>query len=168
MKRRELMRHGLAAMGLAAFAKPFASLAAQATAKLVKTKDQWRKLLTEDQFHILFEEGTEYPGSSSLLHEKRAGKFICAACNLPLFDASTKFESGTGWPSFFASLPNSVEIKSDTSLFMERTEYHCSRCGGHHGHVFDDGPKPTGKRFCNNGAALLFVADGQVFPALRS
>lgn len=168
MKRRELMRHGLAAVAMAALTKPFSSFAAQASAKLVKTKEQWRKLLTEDQFHILFEEGTEYPGSSSLLHEKRAGKFICAACNLPLFDASTKYESGTGWPSFFSSLPNAVETKSDTSLFMVRTEYHCSRCGGHHGHVFDDGPKPTGKRFCNNGAALLFVAEGQALPTLRS
>lgn len=167
MKRRQLLLQGLAAIAVAAFSKTL--LAAEAAfAKLTKTKDQWHKLLSDEQFNILFEEGTEYPNSSPLLHEKRPGKFICAACYLPLFDTSTKYESGTGWPSFFASLPHSVETKSDTSLFMVRTEYHCARCGGHHGHVFDDGPQPTGKRFCNNGVALQFVPKEQALPALRS
>jgi methionine-R-sulfoxide reductase len=106
---------------------------------------------------VLRDEGTERAGSSPLNGEKRRGRFHCAGCDLPLFDASTKYESGTGWPSFFDPLPGAVASKTDFKLLLPRTEYHCARCGGHQGHVFDDGPKPTGKRYCNNGVALRFV-----------
>ncbi|MES9852294.1 MAG: peptide-methionine (R)-S-oxide reductase MsrB [Candidatus Thiodiazotropha sp. L084R] len=127
--------------------------------KLDLSKEEWRKRLTPEQFHILREEGTERPGSSSLLQEKRKGTFVCAGCDNPLFASSTKYESGTGWPSFYDYLPNALETKKDYKLIWPRTEYHCARCGGHHGHVFNDGPKPTGLRYCNNGVALKFVPD---------
>jgi len=121
------------------------------------TKDQWRKRLSADQFHILREEGTERPGSSPLNDEKRAGVFACAGCDLPLFTSEMKYESGTGWPSFFTTIPGAFGTSTDFKLILPRTEYHCIRCGGHHGHVFDDGPEPTGKRWCNNGIALKFI-----------
>ena len=105
---------------------------------------------------MLRQEDTEYPGSSPLLHETRKGNFSCAGCDLPLYSSETKFDSGTGWPSFWEALPNAVGLKVDNSLFMARTEVHCRRCGGHLGHVFDDGPPPTGKRHCINGVALTF------------
>ena len=119
---------------------------------------EWRKRLTPEQFHVLREEGTERPGSSVLNGEKRKGTFVCAACELPLFKSETKYESGTGWPSFYDFIPNNLGTKTDYKILYPRTEYHCARCGGHQGHVFDDGPKPTGKRYCNNGVALKFVA----------
>jgi peptide-methionine (R)-S-oxide reductase len=125
--------------------------------KLVLAEAEWRERLTPEQFRILREEGTEPPGSSELLHEKRAGTFVCAGCGHPLFDSATKYESGTGWPSFFDHLPGAVETKTDFKLIWPRTEYHCARCGSHQGHVFKDGPKPTGLRYCNNGLALSFV-----------
>jgi peptide-methionine (R)-S-oxide reductase len=130
-------------------------------------REKWRRLLPRDAFGVLFEERTERAGSSPLNHEKRPGTYVCAACYLPLFDASTKYDSGTGWPSFFQALTDSLGFKLDFKLLLPRREYHCSRCGGHQGHVFNDGPKPTGQRYCNNGVALQFVAKGESLPALR-
>ncbi|NOY61539.1 MAG: peptide-methionine (R)-S-oxide reductase MsrB [Gammaproteobacteria bacterium] len=123
-----------------------------------KTPDEWRKTLTPEQFYILREEGTERPFSSALNDEHRDGVFQCAGCQLDLFTSAMKFDSGTGWPSFFTAIEGHLETKIDFKLIYPRTEYHCARCGGHHGHIFKDGPKPTGQRWCNNGAALVFVA----------
>ena len=120
--------------------------------------DEWRKRLSPEQFHVLRQEGTERAGTSPLNAEKRKGTFACAGCELPLFKSDTKYESGTGWPSFFDFIPGSLGTSTDYKLILPRVEYHCIRCGGHQGHVFDDGPKPTGKRYCNNGVALKFVA----------
>ncbi len=118
---------------------------------------EWRKRLTPEQYRVMRQHGTESPGSCALLTEKRPGTFVCAACEQPLFEATTKFESGTGWPSFFTPLPGSVESTEDRSYGMSRTEVHCSRCGSHLGHVFPDGPPPTGLRYCINGVATNFV-----------
>ncbi|MDQ2908507.1 MAG: peptide-methionine (R)-S-oxide reductase MsrB [Candidatus Eremiobacteraeota bacterium] len=120
----------------------------------------WRERLSPAAFGVLRQHATEAPGSSPLDHEKGAGVYDCDGCGLPLFDAKTKFDSGTGWPSFYEPLPNAVETSQDSSLFMARTEVHCHRCGGHLGHVFDDGPKPTGLRYCMNGVALQFHPRG--------
>lgn len=121
------------------------------------SKDEWRKRLDKMQFHVLRNEGTERAGTSPLNQEKREGIFVCAGCDLPVFSSAMKYESGTGWPSFFTTIPGAFATKTDYVLFLPRTEYHCNRCGGHHGHVFDDGPPPTGQRWCNNGAALKFI-----------
>ncbi|KIZ38942.1 MULTISPECIES: peptide-methionine (R)-S-oxide reductase MsrB [Rhodopseudomonas] len=131
---------------------------ARATEKfeIEKTPEEWKQQLTPMQFHILREEGTERPYSSPLLKEHRKGTFACAGCDLPLFSSETKFDSGTGWPSFWQPLANAVGERKDGSLGMTRTEIHCRRCGGHLGHVFDDGPKPTGLRYCMDGFALVF------------
>ena len=125
--------------------------------KVKVSNEDWRKRLDKAQYHVLREEGTERAGTSPLNAEKRAGVYACAGCDLPLFTSDMKFESGTGWPSFFTTIPGVVETKTDYHLIYPRTEYHCARCGGHHGHVFDDGPKPTGLRYCNNGVALKFI-----------
>ncbi len=123
------------------------------------TDAQWRARLKPEQYNVLRQEGTERPGSSPLNHEKRRGTFHCGGCELPLFASSMKYESGTGWPSFFTTLLGAVQTKRDFHLVLPRTEYHCARCGGHQGHVFDDGPQPTGLRYCNNGVALTFVPE---------
>jgi peptide-methionine (R)-S-oxide reductase len=124
---------------------------------LNRTDAEWKKILTPEQYDILREEGTERAGTSPLNDEKRPGVFVCAGCSLPLFTSAMKFDSGTGWPSFFTMIPDSLGTKRDFKLILPRTEYHCVRCGGHHGHVFDDGPRPTGLRYCNNGIALRFI-----------
>jgi peptide-methionine (R)-S-oxide reductase len=127
------------------------------TEPLKLSKDEWRKRLAPAAYSVLREEGTERAGTSPLNGEKREGVFACAGCDLPLFTSAMKYESGTGWPSFFTTIPGVFETKTDYHLFLPRTEYHCKRCGGHHGHVFDDGPQPTGQRWCNNGVALKFI-----------
>jgi peptide-methionine (R)-S-oxide reductase len=121
------------------------------------SKEEWRKRLDKAQFYVLRDEGTERAGTSPLNQEKRDGVFVCAGCDLPVFTSAMKYESGTGWPSFFTTIPGAFGTKTDFKLFLPRTEYHCVRCGGHHGHVFDDGPPPTGQRWCNNGVALKFI-----------
>jgi peptide-methionine (R)-S-oxide reductase len=125
--------------------------------KMHKTNEEWRRLLTPEQYHILREEGTERKFSSPLNKETRKGEYVCAACALPLFTSDMKYDSKTGWPSFFRTIEGRVETKLDFSFILPRTEYHCARCGGHQGHVFDDGPPPTGERWCNNGVALRFI-----------
>jgi len=134
---------------------------------LKKPLSEWSRLLPRDRYAILFEEATERPFSSVLNHEKRAGTYVCAACFLPLFGSDAKFDSGTGWPSFFQPLPGRVGTQRDFKLIFPRTEYHCARCGGHQGHLFEDGPPPTGKRYCNNGLALDFFTAGEPLPKLR-
>jgi peptide-methionine (R)-S-oxide reductase len=129
------------------------------TFAVVKSREEWQQQLTPAQYRVLREHGTERAGTSPLNHEKRKGMFTCAGCGQPLFASETKYESGTGWPSFYAPLPQAVGTQTDHSLFMTRTEVHCSRCGGHLGHVFDDGPRPTGQRYCMNGVALNFMPD---------
>ena len=125
--------------------------------KLVLTETEWKEKLTEEAYYILRQSGTERPFSSVLNNEKREGVYECAGCNLPLFNSSMKFDSGTGWPSFFDYIPNTLGFKTDFKIIIPRKEYHCAKCGGHHGHVFSDGPEPTGLRYCNNGFALKFI-----------
>jgi len=127
------------------------------TFPVTRTDAEWRALLTPEQHQVMRRHGTERPGSCALNHEKRAGTFACAGCDQPLFAAAQKFESGTGWPSFFDPLEGALETSTDDSHFMRRVEVHCSRCGSHLGHVFEDGPPPTGLRYCINGVALNFT-----------
>ena len=166
MRRRDFL--GFA--GLAVLAPKGLILGAedQAIQKLEKSKDEWREILEKPRYRILFEEGTERSFTSPLNEEKRAGTYICAACLLPLFESDKKYDSGTGWPSFYQEIKGHLDTKWDFNLIIPRTEYHCSRCGGHQGHIFKDGPEPTGQRWCNNGLALLFVPEGEEPPPLRT
>ncbi len=152
MTRRTLLSLGsaLAALGVA---RP---LAAEETFEVTKTEAEWRAILTPAQYAVLREEDTERAGSSPLNDEHRKGTFFCAGCDLALYSSDAKYDSGTGWPSFFEPLPNAIATKADWGLLGKRTEVHCRRCGGHLGHVFNDGPEPTGKRYCMNGLALVF------------
>jgi len=165
MKRRSFIAlAGAAAVAPVLFSKISARESANTaspTTKIVRSDEAWRKLLTDDQYEVLRKEGTERPGSSPLNQEKREGTYACAGCGQPLFHSATKYESGTGWPSFFRAIEGAVETRTDYKLIWPRTEYHCSRCGGHQGHIFEDGPQPTGLRYCNNGVALKFLPAGE-------
>lgn len=162
MKKRYFLKAGAAIVG-AAWLSPYLheQLGGMASAnerfEITKTEEEWRKILTPEQFYVLRKQGTERAGTSSLDRQYAKGKYVCAGCNLPLFKSETKFHSGTGWPSFFAPIPGATATTIDHSLLMSRIEVHCRRCGGHLGHVFDDGPPPTGKRYCMNGVALKFI-----------
>jgi peptide-methionine (R)-S-oxide reductase len=150
-------------LGAAAAAAVFggrAQAVTEETFEVTHTEQEWKKLLTPEQFYVLREQGTERAGSSPLNKEKRKGTFLCAGCDLPVYSSETKYESGTGWPSFWKPLDKAIGTSEDRSWFSVRTEVHCRRCGGHLGHVFDDGPKPTGLRYCMNGVAMKFVPAG--------
>ena len=160
MTKRQFLLGGIAALGAGSAARLFSGTATRAadspSFEVTKTEEEWRRLLTPAQYRVLREEGTERAGSSPLNDEKRAGTYACAGCSSPLFASETKFESGTGWPSFWAPIEGAIGTSEDRNLFMVRTEVHCARCGGHQGHVFEDGPPPTGLRYCINGVALTF------------
>jgi peptide-methionine (R)-S-oxide reductase len=161
MKRRQFLLATGASVAVLAASSAFRRMgttgeARAETFEVTKTEAEWRAILSEAQFAVLRQEDTERPGTSPLLKEKRKGIFHCAGCDLPVYSSETKYESGTGWPSFWDSLPDAIGTEEDNSLFMTRIECHCRRCGGHFGHVFDDGPPPTGKRHCLNGLALTF------------
>lgn len=155
MTRRGFLATTAAALGLAPVAGR--SPAAQSF-EVTRSEAEWRTMLSDLEYRVMREEGTERAFTSPLNDEKRAGRFLCKGCDLPLYDAATKFDSGTGWPSFYEALPGAVETKPDRKLFVTRTEVHCRRCGSHLGHIFDDGPPPTGKRHCINGVSLTFRA----------
>jgi peptide-methionine (R)-S-oxide reductase len=149
---------GMAALSVGRLGRPQTAQAAPPTYEVTHTDAEWQKLLTPEQYDVLRQQGTERAFTSPLLHEKRVGTFACAGCDLPLFSSKTKFDSGTGWPSFWKPLDHAVITADDSSLGMVRTAVACRRCGGHLGHVFDDGPQPTGLRYCMNGVALKFVS----------
>ena len=161
MKRRDFLKLALitvSVLPLVKYARYSEAMADENTVEKLTVSDaEWKKRLSAEQYDILRHEGTERAFSSPLTNEHREGIFACAGCGLELFPSKFKFDSGTGWPSFFDAFPGRLETKRDYKVVVPRTEYHCARCGGHHGHVFDDGPKPTGLRYCNNGAVLTFL-----------
>ena len=157
MTRRDFIKGLSCTVAALAVINPVSVFANEKIEKIIMSNDEWKKKLSPEQFRVLREEGTEHSFTSPLNDEHRTGKFVCAGCGLELFDSSAKYNSGTGWPSFYQAIPGNVETKSDYKLIAQRTEYHCARCGGHQGHVFDDGPQPTGLRYCNNGVALRFI-----------
>jgi peptide-methionine (R)-S-oxide reductase len=161
LTRREVLNGAACAVAATLATRVLAPVVARAATDdtVTHTDAEWRKMLSADQYAVLRQEGTERPFTSPLLHEERAGVFSCAGCDLPDFSSKTKFDSGTGWPSFWAPLDNAVSTKEDTSFGMTRSAVLCRRCASHLGHVFDDGPKPTGLRYCMNGLALKFVPD---------
>lgn len=164
MTRREMLLGGAGTLALLVAGGTFwtmrgtsrASAASEENFEITRTDDEWRALLSPEQYNVLRQEGTERAFTSPLNEEKRAGLFLCAGCDLPVYSSETKYDSGTGWPSFWDALPDAIGTKEDNTFFMTRTECHCSRCGGHLGHIFDDGPPPTGKRHCINGVAMTF------------
>jgi peptide-methionine (R)-S-oxide reductase len=158
MNRRSILSLSGVSLLALGFGASFSKKGMAETFEVTKTPEEWRKILSPAAFAVMREESTESPWTSVLLDEHRKGTFNCAGCDLPLYASETKFDSGTGWPSFFDVLPNAVGKKEDNTLFTTRTEVHCRRCGGHLGHVFEDGPQPTGLRYCMNGVALKFVA----------
>ena len=176
MNRRTLLQSivpliGISLLPSCARSAPSGSAAASGDAgitPLKKSDAEWEQLLEPKRYSVLFEEDTEPSRSSPLNEEHREGTFVCAACSLPLFESKAKFESGTGWPSFTQPIAGHVDTKRDFKIILPRTEYHCVRCGGHQGHLFDDGPQPRGQRWCNNGLALNFVVAGEPLPALRT
>ena len=161
INRRQLLLGAASSVAIVIGSKWLGSLTVEAAPafEFQKTDAEWRKLLTPAQYNVLRRQGTERAGSSPLDQEKRKGVFQCAGCDLPLFSSDTKFDSGTGWPSFYQTLPNAVGTSEDRSLLVLQTEVHCRRCGGHLGHVYNDGPKPTGLRYCMNGVSLKFLPD---------
>ncbi len=164
INRRNFINILLCGVGSAVFCKTMRSVfaATEKIERIVMSNEEWKKKLSPEAYNVLREEGTERPFTSPLNEEKREGTFVCTACDLELFNSSQKYNSGTGWPSFFDAIPGHVETKTDYKLIAPRTEYHCARCGGHQGHVFEDGPKPTGLRYCNNGVALKFVPKDKI------
>lgn len=164
MKRRKFIKYTLGSIGIMIASSCLKLAEVQAAEKIIKltlSDREWKKKLTLLQYNILRKEGTERAYTSALLNEHRKGVFACIGCDLPLFLSQYKYDSGTGWPSFFMTIPNHLATKIDYTLLSPRIEYHCARCGGHHGHVFNDGPKPTGLRYCNNGAVLQFIPGEQ-------
>ena len=157
MNRRQFLSAVLGASGVLLAGRPQTAYGSETITRVVRSEAEWRRLLTPEQFDILRREGTESPFSSSLNKEKRDGSYVCAGCDLELFTSQMKYDSGTGWPSFFTSITGRLETRWDFSLIFPRTEYHCIRCGGHQGHIFKEGPPPTGERWCNNGLALKFM-----------
>lgn len=169
MNRRSLLKGLAGVAALSIFGVPASAASSQRTTvvPLRRPKAYWRDKLSPAAYAVLFEEATERAGSSPLDREKRAGTYVCAACHLPLFLGRHKFDSGTGWPSFTRPIAGHTGKRRDFKLLLPRTEYHCARCGGHQGHVFDDGPAPRGERWCNNGIALRFVPEDRALPPLR-
>jgi peptide-methionine (R)-S-oxide reductase len=172
MQRRTMIRH-MAAAAMVPFLFPMAMRpgwamdSKQGAGVLKLRRERWKEILPEDRYRVLFEEATEPARSSPLDKQYDDGTYVCAACYQPLFSSADKFDSGTGWPSFTRPLEGAMGTKRDFRLIWPRTEYHCSRCGGHQGHVFNDGPPPTGERWCNNGLALEFIPQGAALPPLR-